>query len=109
MVVFFLLIPLLGLVLLFLKDTNPRRKIILNGLLLLNSAIYLVPMILAYLSTPEGASLFNENTGGGAFLWFYMLLMPLCGLALLVLAILKIVFMVQSKQKANSSDPTPPK
>ena len=92
------ILPIISIALLFVKDTNRPRKLILNILLLLNAFVFLVPMLAAYLSTAEGESMFNENTGGGAYLWFYMFLLPLCGLALLVLGILKVVFALSSKK-----------
>lgn len=97
-VILFGILPLISIGLLFLKDTNKRRRLIINILLILNALVFTLPMLAAYLSTPEGESMFNENTGGGAYLWFYMFLLPLCGLALFVLLILKIVFAFTSKK-----------
>ncbi|NKI33279.1 hypothetical protein [Croceivirga thetidis] len=86
------ILPLVSIGLLFIKDANKKRRIILNILLILNAIVFTLPMLAAYLSTAEGESMFNENTGGGAYLWFYMFLLPLCGFVLFVLLILKIVF-----------------
>lgn len=93
------IIPVVSLGLLFIKDVHKRRRIILNIILVLNALIFTLPMLAAFFSTPEGESMFNENTGGGAYLWFYMILLPLCGFALLILLVLKVVFAYSSKTK----------
>jgi len=98
-ILLFCILPLISIGLLFLKDTHIRRKRILNILIILNVLVYSLPMLSAFFSTPEGESMFNENTGGGAVLWFYMLLLPLCGLALFVLLVLKVVFAFTSKSQ----------
>lgn len=97
--ILYLIIPAVSLGLLFLKDSNRRRKQILNILLIINALVYLLPMVAAYFSTPEGESVFNENTGGGAFLWFYLILLPLCTFVLFVLLIIKVVFVFTAKPK----------
>lgn len=104
----FLILPVLSLGLLFLKDLAKRRRLILNVLLIINTVLYVFPFAAAFFSTPEGESMFNENTGGGAFLWFYMILLPLCGIVFVVLLILKIIFAVShKKQNQGQSNPKP--
>ena len=98
-IIFLSILPVISLGLLFLKDAHRRRKQILNILIVLNVLIYSLPMISAFFSTPEGESMFNENTGGGAILWSYMILLPLCGFALFVLLVLKVAFAFSSKSK----------
>ena len=95
------IIPVISLGLLFIKDVHKRRRLIFNIILILNTLIFTLPMLAAFFSTPEGERMFNENTGGGAYLWFYMILLPLCGFALLVLLVLKVVFANSSKMKGE--------
>jgi len=101
--ILFGIIPFISIVLLFIWDAHKTRKIILNILLVLNALVFSLPMMASYLSTPEGESMFNENTGGGTFLWFYMILFPACGFALFILAILKSVFWFLSRQEASKA------
>lgn len=91
------ILPLLSLGSLFLKDVHQRRRQVLNALLIINAVVFMLPVISAFFSTPEGESMFNENTGGGAVLWFYMILLPLCGFIFFVLLLLKVVFAFSSK------------
>ncbi|HMQ49087.1 MAG TPA: hypothetical protein PKA00_16460 [Saprospiraceae bacterium] len=96
-ILLFLLLPLCCIALLFLKDNNKRRKLRLNVLLLLNALLFMLPLLMAYANTPKGESLWNENSGGGAALWLYMLVFPVCFIGLVVLFILKISFAKKSK------------
>lgn len=64
----------------------------MNVLLIVNALIFLSPLILAFFSTPSGESMWNENTGGGAAIWLYLIVLPITAIAQLVLLILKIVF-----------------
>ncbi len=96
-ILLFLLIPLSSILLVFLKDDKKERKRIMNLLLILNSIFFFSPIFSAYLNTPKGESMWNENTGGGAYLWLYFIVLPLSALAQLVLLILKIVFSTNSK------------
>lgn len=43
-ILLFLILPISSVGLLFIGDSNPQRKLILNGLLILNAIIYLFPM-----------------------------------------------------------------
>lgn len=96
-VILFLLIPLSSIGLLFLKDEKKERKQIMNVLLIINALVFLSPLFLAYSNTPTGESMWNENTGGGAALWLYLIIFPLSGLAQITLLILKVVFVTKSK------------
>ncbi|WP_343604188.1 hypothetical protein [Fluviicola sp.] len=95
-IILFLLIPVSGIALLFVKDVNKTRKITLNILLILNTILFLLPLMLAYSNTPSRESMWNENTGGGAALWLYILIFPLTGIFQLVLFILKLVYASKS-------------
>jgi hypothetical protein len=95
-ILLFLLIPISSVVLLFLKDTKKKRKIILNILLILNVFLYLSPLIIAFFNTPPGESMWNENTGGGAAIWLYFIVFPVSVIAQLILLILKIVYATKS-------------
>ena len=97
----FLIIPFISIGLLFVKDGSKKRRLIINILILLNIVVYLLPMLGAYLGTPSGESVFNENSGGGAMLWFYMLILPLSGFLVLIFTILKIVFFFNSKDRTG--------
>lgn len=70
----------------------------MNLLLILNACFFLSPILMAYSNTPSGESLWNENTGGGAALWLYIIVLPISALIQLVLLILKVVFAVNSKK-----------
>lgn len=70
-------------------------------LLIANALFFIFPAILAYVTTPEGGSMWNENAGGGAALWLYMIVLPLSGLIQLVLLILKIVFATGGRENYN--------
>lgn len=52
---------------------------------------------MAYSNTPTGESMWNENTGGGAALWLYLIIFPFSAIAQIVLLILKIIFAQNSK------------
>ncbi len=95
--IIFLLIPISSIGLLFVKDYNARRREIMNVLLIINTFLFLSPLIKAYTSTPAGESMWNENTGGGANLWLYFIILPVCLIIQAVLATLKIVFSVEKK------------
>jgi hypothetical protein len=47
--------------------------------------------------------MWNENTGGGAALWLYIIIFPLTALFQLILFILKLVFMAQETGKRPQS------
>ena len=98
--ILFLMPALLSIALCFLKDSSKVRGILLNVFLLLNALLYVSPLLYAYLATPSGDNMWSEN-GPGAALWAYMILLPICGLAFLVLLILKLVF----RKKRNSKEP----
>ncbi|MDO6518139.1 hypothetical protein [Zobellia uliginosa] len=89
-ILLFLILPISSIALLFIDDSNTQRKLILNGLLILNAVVYLFPIGYAYFLTPKGGNMWDEN-GPGAVLWLYMILLPLCVIAQVVLFILKIV------------------
>lgn len=96
-IVIFLLIPLLSIVFCFVKDYKTTRNSVLNIILITNCVIYLLPILLAYFSTPKGGNMWDEN-GAGAYLWFYMILIPICFLVMLILGILKFIFRNNSKK-----------
>lgn len=89
--ILFLSPTLLSIALCFIKDSNKVRGIVLNALLLANALLYVSPLLYAYLATPSGGNMWSEN-GPGAALWLYFVILPVCGLAFLVLLILKFVF-----------------
>lgn len=91
----FLLPALISIALCFLKDSNKVRRIVLNVLLMLNTVVYLTPLLYAYWQTRPDGNMWSEN-GPGAALWVYFILLPLCALILLVLLILKLVFRAKS-------------
>lgn len=95
-IIIFLLIPISSIGLLFLKDSKKERKQIMNGLLIMNAILFFSPLFMAYSHTPSRESMWNENTGGGAYLWLYILILPISTIIQLVLLILKIVFAVNS-------------
>ncbi|WP_394974763.1 hypothetical protein [uncultured Croceitalea sp.] len=87
----FLLPVIISIGLCFLKDSNKVRRIVLNLLLIINAIVYTAPLLYAYWETLPDGNMWSEN-GPGAALWLYFIILPLCGLALLVLLILKFVF-----------------
>lgn len=93
----FLLIPLSSIGLLFLKDVKKERKQTMSGLLIMNAIVFLSPIFMAYSNTPTGESIWNENSGGGAALWLYIIILPISMIVQLVLLTLKIVFAINSK------------
>lgn len=95
--IIFLLIPFSSIGLLFFKDVKKERKRRINKLLIINAVIFLLPLFMAYLNTPKGESIWNENTGGGAALWLYLIIFPISSMVQLVLLILKIVYASRSK------------
>ncbi len=97
----FSFIPFSSLLLLFLKDNELKRKKLLNIGLILNTLIFLSPMIFLLLSTPFGKNMFSEQSGNGAILWSYFFIFPICIIIQLVLMTLKIVFAIQSKKQAS--------
>jgi hypothetical protein len=97
----FSFIPFSSLLLLFLKDNELKRKKLLNIGLILNTLIFLSPMIYLLLTTPFGENMFSEQSGNGAVLFAYMFLFPICFIVQLVLLTLKIVFAVKSKKQVS--------
>ena len=95
--ILFLLIPLSSIGLLFLKDVKKERKQTMNGLLIMNAIVFLSPIFMAYSNTPTGESIWDENSGGGAALWLYIIILPISVIVQLVLLTLKIVFAMNSK------------
>lgn len=91
-IIIFLIIPLSSIAFLFVKDNNKIRRLILNVLLILNALLFLFPLLLAYSNTPSGESMWNENTGGGASLWLYIIIFPLTIAIQVILFILKLVY-----------------
>jgi hypothetical protein len=51
---------------------------------------------MAFFSAPPGESMWNENTGGGAYIWLYFIVFPVSAIAQLILLILKIVHATKS-------------
>ncbi|MEM8764968.1 MAG: hypothetical protein AAGD88_14205 [Bacteroidota bacterium] len=98
----FILPAPLSIALCFIKDSNKIRGIVLNILLLANALLYVSPLLYAYLATPSGGNMWSEN-GPGAALWLYFIILPICGLAFLVLLILKLVFRKKSVNKAPNA------
>lgn len=99
-IVLFFLIPLSSIALLFLKDYKKERRQFMNVLLILNAAFFLIPIMMAYSNTPPGESMWNENTGGGAALWLYLIVFPISAIIQLVLLILKVIFAAAQNGKA---------
>ncbi|WP_298996784.1 hypothetical protein ACOKFD_10600 [Flagellimonas sp. S174] len=89
--ILFLLPSLICVGLCFIKDAVKGRGLILNILLILNALLYLFPLAYAFFSTPPDGNMWDEN-GPGAILWLYFMILPICGLAFIVLLILKLVF-----------------
>jgi Kef-type K+ transport system membrane component KefB len=96
--VLFFLIPLLSITFLFVKDDKKERKQIMNVLLIVNAVFFLSPIFIAYLNTPHGESLWNENTGGGEALWLYIIIFPISVIAQLVLLVLKIIYATKKNE-----------
>lgn len=88
----FLLLPLSGIGLLFLNDKNKERKKIMNLMLVMNILFFFSPLMKAYFNSPSGESMWNENTGGGAYIWLYIIVLPVSALIQLILIVLKIIF-----------------
>ncbi len=89
---FFFLIPAASIALLFAKDRDPARKTVMDVLIGANCLLYLYPIIQAYLNTPKGESIYDENKGGGAALWMYIYILPITIIAFIIFLILKSVF-----------------
>lgn len=95
--IIFFFIPISSVGLLFVKDYNAVRREIMNILLIINTLLFLSPLINAYTSTPAGESMWNENSGGGENLWMYLIILPVCLIIQFVLIALKIVFYIEKK------------
>ncbi|RED92218.1 hypothetical protein [Marinoscillum furvescens] len=90
---------LVAVIFVFAQDQNVRRKRIVNGLMIANTGLFLLPLVYAYLAS-GGGNMWDEN-GPGVVLWVYMLLLPACGLLQFLLVVLKVVFHFMSKSKAQ--------
>lgn len=88
-ILFFTTLPLISVLLCFLKDAKPARRKILNILLVLNSMLFLMPLALAFWYNLTSGGGYGENAGGAAF-WYYFFLLPVCLPVFVVLLILKI-------------------
>ncbi len=91
---FLLILPAFTIGLLFLKDPKKGRGEVMNFLLICNTLFYLSPLLSAFFNTPAGESMWDENKGGGAILWVYFLVLPLCALIQFILMTLKLIFAV---------------
>lgn len=100
---FFFLIPVASIALLFVKDSDRKRKIMLNVLLILNILLYLYPVIEAYWITPKGESMFDENKGGGAALWMYVRILPITILVFIILLSLKGIYAPKTDKKSETT------
>lgn len=96
-IILYLLLPISSIAFVFLEDKKKGRKEVMNALLIMNAIFFLSPLIMAYTNTPEGESMWNENSGGGASLWLYIIVLPISLIAQFVLITLKIVFATKSK------------
>lgn len=94
--ILFSIIPITTLIFCFLKDIDENRRKKTNSLLVINCAIFLAPLMFAYLFTRPNGNMWNEN-GAGAVLWFYLLLLPACFVAQLILVILKIKYSLKKE------------
>ena len=92
------LIPLIPALIFFFKDQNKLRKNILNGLIIANLVFVYIPLILAFFNTPQGESIWDENSGGGTYFWIYYLVLPIYALTQLAITILKVVFAIKSRR-----------
>jgi len=88
MIVFYIIVFLVTLVipivLMFLRDTNLKRKKVLNLLLIITMVLLYLPLVLAY---------FIDMT----YHWLMLATIPIGGVILIALCVLKIVFHVNSK------------
>jgi len=87
----FLVIPIASLALCLINDEDQKRKRLINTLLMINVLIYFAPLFIAFIGSFPNGNMWNEN-GSGAFLWFYLLVIPFCGAAFIVFLILKIIY-----------------
>jgi hypothetical protein len=85
------ILPTLSILLLFIPDVNEKRKNQLNKLIAFNVFVFLSPILLAKLLTlTDGGDIANENTGGDAAFWLYLILFPVCVIAFIILLVFKI-------------------
>ena len=98
----FLILPVSTIFLFILKDTNKTRRNVLNFFLIANTLVFLFPLAYAFFATSPGGNMWNEN-GPGAILWFYMLILPFCGIFQFILLLLKFLFYQSSKLKATNN------
>ncbi|MBK9737499.1 MAG: hypothetical protein IPO92_22120 [Saprospiraceae bacterium] len=89
LIMLFVCIPLSSIWALFLKDVRSNKKTLLNVLLIINAVLFLWPLGMAYFLTPAGGNMWDEN-GAGGYLWFYMILLPLCFICQCVLLSIKL-------------------
>lgn len=82
--------------LLYLGDSNPARKRILNFFMLCVLLVLFAPLLFTAIVS-FGGNPWSEN-GSGAILWLYIILGPLGILAYLILLGLKIYFAVKANQ-----------
>ena len=102
-ILFFGFLPALSIGLCFLQDSNSRRRLVLNILLLANAALFLLPPGMAwYINMTEGGG-YGENAGGAAF-WLYFYILPFTVVVELILFLLKLHYRRQSlKEEAAAS------
>lgn len=94
--ILFSIIPITTIIFCFFKDKNESRRKKTNYLLAINCAIFLAPLMFAYLFTRPNGNMWNEN-GAGAILWIYLLLLPACFIAQLILVVLKIIYLLKKE------------
>lgn len=101
-ILFFGFLPALSIGLCFLQDNNKSRRYILNGLLLGNAALFLLPPGMAwYTNFTEGGG-YGENAGGAAF-WLYFYILPFTVVTGFILLLLKLHYRRQSRKEGSVS------
>ena len=104
MSIFFFFIPIASIALLFVKDADPERKKTLNFFIIANCLLYFYPVIRAFLNTPKGESMFDENKGGGAALWMYFYILPITIIAFIVFLVLKSIYAPKTDEEKQNNN-----
>ena len=97
----FLALPVFNMILFFLKDKKRDRRILINTLIGVNILIFISPVLMEVLQNGWSDNFMWESPGGKAIFFYYFLLFPLCLIATIVLAVLRVIAHQNSRREEN--------
>lgn len=96
--VLFLLIPF---VVYTIKERKNDYVKLLNFLLIANLVVFLSPITIAFVGSLPDGNMWSEN-GSGVFLWFYIILIPVCSIAQIIWFILVFLHWLKNRKQVKN-------